>query len=465
MAIQHDVYFGTDRNAVKDANTSTADIYRDRQNTTSYTPPEGVEWGGGPYYWRIDENNTDGTVTKGRVWSFTVADFILVDDFETYDANDNQIWYTWHDGLGYGTPDLPPYFAGNGTGAAVGDETTASYTEETIVNSGNQSMPLSYDNNKQGYAMYSQAELTLTAPRDWSKHDLAELSLWFRGYPAADGSFTEGPGGTYTMTASGTDIWGTADQFHFAYKMLTGPGSIVAKVESVQNTNVWAKAGVMIRETLEVGSKHAFACVSPGSGVAFQGRIVADSDSFSTNQTDITAPHWVKLERDVSGNFTVSHSANGSAWQPVGNTVPTNIPMSSNVYIGLALTSHDTALTCEAVFSNVTITGTAGPQWMSQDVGILGNNPETLYVAVSNKTGAPAVVYNDNPDASVTDIWTEWIIPLQAFADQGVNLADVDKIAIGLGTQGNMTTPGGSGTMFFDDIRLYRSRPEPEPQP
>ena len=466
MASQHDVYFGTDKDAVKDADSSdTKGVYRASQAGTSFTPPEGVEWGGGPYYWRVDENNTDGTVTKGRVWSFTVADFILIDDFEIYDANDNQIWYAWHDGLGYGTPDLPPYFAGNGTGAAVGDETTASYTEETIVNGGGHSMPLSYDNNKQGYARYSETELTLSEPRDWSKYDLGELSLWFRGYPASVGSFTEAPVGTYTMTASGTDITGTADEFHYAFKMLTGPGSIVAKVESISNTHAWAKAGVMIRETLEPGSKHALACVTPGNGVAFQGRTVADSSSFSTNESGVTAPYWIKLERDVSGNFTVSHSANGSTWGPVGNSVPTNIPMTSNVYIGLALSSHDAALTCEAVFSNVSITGTVAQQWMSQDIGIFGNNPEPLYVAVSNKTGAPAVVYNDNPDAAVTDTWTEWIVPLQAFADQGVNLADVDRIAIGLGTQGNMTIPGGSGTMFFDDIRLYRSRPEPEPEP
>ena len=465
MASQHDVYFGTDKDAVKDADTSTADIYRGRQSATSYTHPEGVEWGGGPYYWRVDENNSDGTITKGRVWTFTVADFILVDDFETYDANDNQIWYAWHDGLGYGTPDFPPYFAGNGTGAAVGDEAAASYTEETIVNGGSQSMPLSYDNNKQGYLKYSEAELTLIAPRDWTRHEVAELSLWFRGYPPSVGSFTEAPVGTYTMTASGTDITGTADEFHYAFKTLTGPGSIIAKVESVSDTHAWAKAGVMIRETLEPGSKHALACVTPGSGVAFQGRTAADSGSFSTNQTDITAPYWVKLERDVSGNFTVSHSANGSTWGPVGNSVPTNIPMNSSVYIGLALTSHDAALTCEAVFSNVTITGSVGPQWTSQDIGILGNNAEPLYVALSNSAGTPAVVYHDDPNAAVTDTWTEWVIGLQAFADQGVNLADVDRIAIGLGTQGNMTIPGGSGTMFFDDIRLYRSRPEPEPEP
>jgi len=445
MASQHDVYFGTDKDSIQDANTSTADIYQTRQSGTSYIPPEGVEWGGGPYYWRIDENNSDGTVTKGRVWSFTVVDFILVDDFESYDANDNQIWYAWHDGLGYGMPDVPPYFAGNGTGAAVGDETTASYTEETIVQGGGQSMPLTYDNNKQGFAKYSEAELALTAPRDWSKHELAELSLWFRGYPASVGSFVEGPAGTYTMTASGTDITGTADQFHFAYKMLTGPGSIVAKVDSVSNTHAWAKAGVMIRETLDAGSKHAFACVTPENGVASQGRTAADGTSFNTNETGITAPYWVKLERDAAGNFTVSHSAGGTSFQPVGSSVPTNIPMSSNVYIGLALTSHNAAQTCEAVFSNVTITGTAGPQWTNEDIGIESNAAD--------------------PNAAVTDIWTEWVIPLQAFADQGVNLADVDRIAIGLGTQGNMTTPGGSGTMFFDDIRLYRSRPEPGPEP
>ncbi|KPL21982.1 MAG: hypothetical protein AMJ75_08955 [Phycisphaerae bacterium SM1_79] len=54
----------------------------------------------GPYYWRIDEDNTDGTLTEGGIWNFMVGDFILVDDFEPYDANDNQIWYAWNDGLG-----------------------------------------------------------------------------------------------------------------------------------------------------------------------------------------------------------------------------------------------------------------------------------------------------------------------------------------------------------------------------
>jgi hypothetical protein len=132
--------------------------------------------------------------------------------------------------------------------------------------------------------------------------------------------------------------------------------------------------------------------------------------------------------------------------------------MSSNVFIGLAVTSHNAALTCQAVFSNVTTTGTVSGQWTNQDIGILSNDAEPLYVAVSNSTGAPAVVYHDDPDAATTDTWTEWIIPLQAFADQGIDLTNVDRILIGLGTRGNMTVPGGSGKMYIDDIRLYQPR-------
>jgi hypothetical protein len=462
MVSQHDVYFGTDGDAVADANTFTADIYRGRQSGTSYTPPEGVEWGGGPYYWRIDEYNTDGSISKGRIWRFTVADYILVDDFESYDAGDNQIWFAWHDGLGYGAPGTANYFAGNGTGAAVGDETTASYTEETIVNGGRQSMPVAYDNNKQGYAKYSEVELTLTAPRDWTKDGVAELSLWFRGYPGSVGSFVEGPAGTYTMTGSGADIWGNSDEFHFAYKTLSGAGSISARVESVENTNIWAKAGVMIRETLNADSVHAMTVVTPAQGVSFQRRNVTGDISASDTTGGISAPYWVKIERDLSGNLTAYSSTNGSTWEMQGT--PDNISMSANIYIGLAVTSHDAALTCQAVFSNVTTTGTVGLQWANQDIGIASNAAEPLYVAVSNSAGTAAVVVHDDPTAATIDTWMEWVIPLQAFADQGVVLTDVDRIAIGLGTQGNITIPGGSGKMFFDDIRLYQPEPEPEPE-
>jgi hypothetical protein len=462
LATGHDVYFGTDLAAVENADSSdTSGVYRGRQAEAGYSPTESLDWGTGPYYWRIDEINPDTTVSTGGVWSFMIADHLIVEDFESYDSEDNQIWFSWHDGLGYGAPGVPPYFAGNGTGAAVGDENTSSYTEQTIVHGGGKSMPISYNNNKQGFAYYSETELTLTTLRDWTNYDVGELSIWFRGYPASVGSFVEGPVGTYTMTASGADIWDQADEFHFAYKMLTGPGSIVARVESIDNTHAWAKAGVMIRESLEPGSKYAFMCVSPTSGVSFQYRLNTETNADSTTETGITAPYWVKLERSISGSFSASISANGSTWVAVANSIPQYISMNANVYVGLALTSHDNALTCTARFSNVQIVGTVGPMWTNQDIGIASNDPEPLYVAVSNTSGSAAVVVHDDPVASQIATWTEWIIPLEAFADQGIDLTDVDRLAIGLGTQGNMTVPGGAGKMFIDDIGLYRIRTAP----
>jgi len=458
VADSHEVYFGSDADAVKNATTASPEYKGTKAlGEESYEP--GKLTFNTTYYWRIDEANgiSPDSPWAGNVWSFTTGDYFVIDDFEDYDAGENQIWYAWHDGLGYGAPGTADYFAGNGTGAAVGDETSASYTEETIVHGGGQSMPVGYNNNKQGYSKYSEVEYTLADQRDWTEQGVTELSLWFRGYPAVVGSFVEGPAGTYTMTASGADIWLVngveADEFHFAYKMLTGAGSIVARVQSVDNTNVWAKAGVMIRETLNPNSAHAMMIVTPGSGASFQRRPGTGQTSANTDATGIVAPYWVKLERSISGSFTASHSANGSTWTMLGTE---SIPMGSNVHIGLALTSHDAALTCQAVLTNVTTTGNVTGQWTSQDIGILSNDAEPLYVAVSNSNGTPAVVVHDDPAAAQINTWTEWIIPLQVFADQGINLTNVDTIAIGLGTQGNMATPGGSGKMFFDDIRLIQ---------
>ena len=131
--------------------------------------------------------------------------------------------------------------------------------------------------------------------------------------------------------------------------------------------------------------------------------------------------------------------------------------MGSNIYIGLALTSHNTALTCEAKLSGVQTTGTVTGQWQSQDIGISSNSAEAMYVAVGNSTGAPAIVNYDDPAATLIDVWTEWVIDLNLLADQGVNLADVDNISIGLGDRSN-PQPGGSGTIYIDDIRLYGPR-------
>jgi len=455
-ATRHDVYFSNNLHAVIEGIEPAATV-----SESSYGPVSLDV--GTTYYWRIDEVNDTETPTiwQGDIWDFTTVEYLIVDDFESYNAEENQIWWAWKDGLGYVAHGNEPAYPGNGTGAVVGDENTDSFTEETIVHGGKQSMPLTYNNNKQGYLNYSEATMTLNSQRDWTVRGVRELSLWFRGYPASVGSFFEAPVGTYTITAAGEDIWNEADQFHYAFKQLTGVGSITVKIENVENTNVWAKAGAMIRETLDADSRFVGVFITPVNGCSFQARTntgtaaISDSTVWTDEQRSVTAPYWVKLERDVTGSFRGYFSEDGVNWQTM--IWKPNVSMGSNVYIGLALTSHDVALTCEAVFSGVNTTGTVTGQWQSQDIGILSNSAESMYITVNNSTGEPAIVYHDDPAATQIDTWTEWIIPLQAFADQGMNLTDVDNLSIGLGNRDN-PQPGGSGKMFFDDIRLYGSR-------
>ena len=87
--------------------------------------------------------------------------------------------------------------------------------------------------------------------------------------------------------------------------------------------------------------------------------------------------------------------------------------------------------------------------------GSSGSAAEPLYAALSNSAGTPAVVAYDDPSAATVPSWTQWRVPLQTFADQGINLSNVDTIAIGLGTKAGITAPGGMGTIYVDDIRLY----------
>jgi hypothetical protein len=464
-AVRHDVYLGTSFEDVNNADTSDmTGIYRGRQNIFIYTPSEALELGR-TYYWRIDEVEADNTtVHKGSTWNLTVADYILVDDFEDYDAGTNEIWWSWHDGLGYVDADAV-FHPGNGTGSEVGDGTTGSFTEETIVHGGGQSMPYLYDNNKppdlisgQTYWEYSEATMTLTGIRDWTAQGIKALSLWFTGFPADFGSFTESPAGTYTITAGGEDIWGDSDQFHFAYKELNGAGTIIAKVQSVSNTHGFAKAGVMIRDTLDPNSANSALLITPENGVRFQWRNSAGDSSDRVFDDTVTAPQWVKLTRELGGRVRAAYSADGMTWtdmDPV-TTVIMNLPM----YIGLAVTSHDISAACVAEFSDITSDGTG--QWANQNIGITSNEAEPMYVVLSNKNSTTGTVYyddneNKDPNASLISTWTQWNIDLKDFSDQGVDLTDVNSIGIGFGDRDNPQA-GGAGKMLFDDMRLYQPR-------
>jgi regulation of enolase protein 1 (concanavalin A-like superfamily) len=154
-----------------------------------------------------------------------------------------------------------------------------------------------------------------------------------------------------------SDIWGTADAFGYLYQPMSGDGVIVARLASIQNTNAWAKAGVMIRESLAPDSRHAFMAMTPTNGAAFQRRPTTGGSSQNTSLSGIAAPRWVRLER--SGNsFTGSVSADGSTWTVVGSVTMT---MASTVHVGLAVTSHVAGTSCTSVFDGVALNGSGGP--------------------------------------------------------------------------------------------------------
>jgi len=441
-AARHDVYLGKDAAAVKTANPSSPE-YRGRQSGTSFSLAGLVELGGGTYFWRIDEVEADGTtIQRGNVWSFTVPGYLIVDEFESYtDAEGNRIYEFWIDGWT------------NKTGSTVGN-LVAPFAERTIVRSGRQSMPMDYNNLKTPF--YSEAETTFAPLKDWTGHGVTDLSVWFRGNPLR---YLDKGNNAFTVGASGHDIWDNADDFRFVYKRLTGDGSVTVKVESLVNTHAWTKAGVMIRETLADGSAMAYMIISWSSGASFGWRQVANAGCGSATQAGIVAPQWVRLTR--TGNaFTAQYSANGTTWTDIrnaaGQVVSTTVAMGSNAYIGLCVTSHNTAATTTAEFSGAATTGNVAGAWQQMWIGDdpdLTNSADRLYVGIEDSTGRSAFATHPNPAATNTSAWTEWKIPLSSLT--GVNLARAKKLYLGVGDR-KTPVPGGSGRIYVDDIRVTR---------
>jgi len=170
-AASHEIYFGADPDAVRNATAASSEYKGTRSLGDESYDPGKLAWEA-TYYWRIDEVNNvhPDSPWTGKVWTFTTADFAIVDDFESYtddDAAGEAIWQSWIDGFGVAD-----------NGAQVG-YLMPPYAEQTIVHGGAQSMPLTYDNTAP--VTNSEALLTLTDVRDWTEEGVAELSLWFRG--------------------------------------------------------------------------------------------------------------------------------------------------------------------------------------------------------------------------------------------------------------------------------------------
>lgn len=184
---------------------------------------------------------------------------------------------------------------------------------------------------------------TPSLPEEWTSADIGAVGI--AGSAVYDA-------GRYTIDASGADVWGTADAFHYVFQQLTGDGSITARVASVENVASWTKAGVMMRDTLDPASAHGMMIVSPGKGLAFQRRVVAGGYSTHTSGGSGVAPAWVKLTR--TGNLFAAYRSDDGAASTLVDTE--TIAMGETIYVGLALNGHTNSTTATADITDVVVT-------------------------------------------------------------------------------------------------------------
>ena len=241
------------------------------------------------------------------------------------------------------------------------------------------------------------------------------------GGPAIAGAAGDNSLGTYTLLDAGSDIYGTSDEFRFAYTTLAGDGTLIARVVSEQNTNTYAKAGVMFRNDLSAGSLEAFMAITPGAGATFESRVAANGSTNAPTGGGSAAPYWVKLVR--SGNlFSGYYSPDGVTWTFESSAT---VAMGSTVYVGLALTSHNAGTLNTTTFDHVNLGGT--PTVVTP--ASASPNPD------SGTTASLSVLGNDLAgESNLTYTWAATAIPSGAatptFSANGTNAAKNDTVTL-----------------------------------
>jgi hypothetical protein len=440
-AVDHTVSYSTDEQAVIDGTAAS-----DTVSQTSYGPLS-LDLGS-VYYWRVDSVGTSDT-WPGDIWSFRTEQYIIVEDFEFYDDDDpNRIWDAWADGwdddnngstIGYPDPDF---------------DNDEHFVEVTVVHNGDQSGPVLYDNTAP--VNYSEALLVFDAAQDWTSNAADEVVINFRGNAV---TFQETDDGYIAMSGEGADIWTNDDQFRYAYKTLTGNGSMIVRLDSLEELNTYTKAGIMIRETMDANSVMVLSTFHANDTTTIQSRDETDAQATQADvATDIELPVWLKLTRE-GDTFTGERSSDGVNWEPIGddpntpNTVEVTMP--NTVYIGLAVCSHVADTLAAATFYGVETSGGVSGDWTVVAVGDTeqaegDNTLDELYMALEDSSGNRHDVYAPVTTATGWGNWYEWIIPQSEFSDNGVDMARIKKIIVGVGDPADPMN--GSGMIFIDDI-------------
>ena len=241
-------------------------------------------------------------------------------------------------------------------------------------------------------------------------------------------------GSTFTVQAAGSDIWGTADSFNYTSTPAASDGQIVVRVASLSNTNTFAKAGVMWRDTTSAGSAHVILDVRPEGGVEFMTRSAAGAVTIVAGTGTRPLPAWLRLTRSGS-TFAGAVSTDGLSWTSVGTTT---VALGSSATVGLAVTSHTTAVSTTAVFDNVAVTLTpASSTWTTFDIGSVGV-PGTATISGNVVT----------VQAAGADIWGN--ADSFTFTAQSVN-GDTTIVARVTGLQ-NTNAHAKAGVMFRETL-------------
>jgi regulation of enolase protein 1 (concanavalin A-like superfamily) len=328
---------------------------------TGLAAPDGNDWlvyltlsgGGTPQAPSITTQPQNQTVTAGQTATFTVT--------------------------ASGTP-APTYQWQKNT-VAISGATSSSYTTPTTTTADNGSSYRVVVTNSSGTVTSNAATLTVNAasggdvPAPWSSDDIGSV-----GIPGD----ADHDSGVFTIDGSGADINGTADAFHFVHQIISGDCDLVARVTSQTNTDSWAKAGVMIRESLDANAKRLLMVVTPGNGFRFQYRATTGGTTpTSTGGGSLNAApnNWVRLVR-AGDVFTAYKSADGSNWTQVATQT---IPMSTAIYVGLAVCAHTNSTLATATFDNVSVSGSSAgglpSPWAADDLGPVGISGSADYAA------------------------------------------------------------------------------------
>ena len=452
-AVSHDVYLGEDFDDVNDA-TRDSEIYRANQTLNFYVAgfpgyayPEGLV-PGTTYYWRIDEVNAppDETVYKGNVWSFSIPPKTSYSPIPADGAAiaDTSATLTWTPGFG---AKLHTVYFGDDYDT-VNNATVGTATGTPTYNTG----PLEAEkvyywrvDEFDGLGTYKGEVWAFTTPgaignpQPANGADDASMTT-ILSWAAADNA-------TSHQVYLGLDknTVGSANTSSPEYKgsKAIGAESYDAGLLEANTTYYWRVDEVYSGNTVK-GPVWTF---TVGNHIS-----VDDFESYTDNDADGEAiwQAWVDGFGIADNGAQVGYLMPPYAEQTVVHSGSQSMPL---IYVNEAGVSNSEAELILTAPRDWTIAGVGELSLWVQ--GKSANAAEPIYVAISNSSGAPAIVANDNPQAAQAPGWRKWSIPLQAFADQGINLTNVNKIAIGLGSKAGASA-GGTGTLFIDDIRLNR---------